>query len=165
MNYDAFMEPVTWFLTGEEKHSDEFKKERLNNTSFFWKSMKKAIGENFGNFSMYTSMNQLDNHDHSRFMTRTNMKPGRSSDAAGPEGANKGINKGIYKEATVLQMTWPGAPTLYYGDEAGVCGYTDPKSRYSLIALLMPFSMLSVQRSSLHGILCFQPSRWKWSFR
>ncbi len=22
MNYDAFMEPVTWFLTGMEKHSD-----------------------------------------------------------------------------------------------------------------------------------------------
>ena len=26
-------------------------------------------------------------------------------------------------------MTWPGAPTLYYGDEAGVCGFTDPDSR------------------------------------
>ena len=28
-----------------------------------------------------------------------------------------------------MQMTWPGAPTLYYGDEAGVCGFTDPDSR------------------------------------
>ena len=26
-------------------------------------------------------------------------------------------------------MTWPGAPTLYYGDEAGVCGWTDPDNR------------------------------------
>ena len=26
-------------------------------------------------------------------------------------------------------MFWPGAPTLYYGDEAGVCGFTDPDSR------------------------------------
>ena len=26
-------------------------------------------------------------------------------------------------------MTWPGAPTIYYGDEAGVCGWTDPDSR------------------------------------
>ncbi len=26
-------------------------------------------------------------------------------------------------------MTWPGAPTLYYGDEAGVCGFTDPDNR------------------------------------
>ena len=24
MNYDAFMEPLTWFLTGMEKHSDEY---------------------------------------------------------------------------------------------------------------------------------------------
>ena len=26
-------------------------------------------------------------------------------------------------------MTWPGAPTIYYGDEAGVCGFTDPDNR------------------------------------
>ena len=26
-------------------------------------------------------------------------------------------------------MTWPGAPTIYYGDEAGVCGWTDPDNR------------------------------------
>ena len=29
----------------------------------------------------------------------------------------------------VMQMTWVGAPTIYYGDEAGVCGFTDPDSR------------------------------------
>ena len=32
-------------------------------------------------------------------------------------------------EAIAIQMTWPGAPTLYYGDEAGVCGFTDPDNR------------------------------------
>ena len=26
-------------------------------------------------------------------------------------------------------MTWPGAPTIYYGDEAGLCGWTDPDNR------------------------------------
>ena len=26
-------------------------------------------------------------------------------------------------------MTWPGAPTIYYGDETGVCGWTDPDNR------------------------------------
>ena len=26
-------------------------------------------------------------------------------------------------------MTWPGAPTIYYGDEAGMCGWTDPDNR------------------------------------
>ena len=29
MNYDAFMEPVTWFLTGMEKHSDEYRHDLL----------------------------------------------------------------------------------------------------------------------------------------
>ncbi len=29
----------------------------------------------------------------------------------------------------MVQMTWPGAPTLYYGDEAGLCGWTDPDNR------------------------------------
>ena len=28
-----------------------------------------------------------------------------------------------------MQMMWPGAPTVYYGDEAGVCGWTDPDNR------------------------------------
>ena len=29
----------------------------------------------------------------------------------------------------MIQMTWPGAPTIYYGDEAGLCGFTDPDNR------------------------------------
>lgn len=29
----------------------------------------------------------------------------------------------------MIQMTWPGAPTLYYGDEAGQVGFTDPDNR------------------------------------
>ena len=35
----------------------------------------------------------------------------------------------MFREAVVMQMTWMGAPTIYYGDEAGVCGFTDPDSR------------------------------------
>ena len=33
------------------------------------------------------------------------------------------------REAVVMQMTWIGAPTVYYGDEAGVVGFTDPDNR------------------------------------
>ena len=33
MNYDAFMEPLTWFLTGMEKHSDEYREDLLGNLS------------------------------------------------------------------------------------------------------------------------------------
>lgn len=78
--------------------------------------------------SMMAAMNELSNHDHSRFLTRTNRQVGRL-DYRGKAAASEGINLGIFRAAVVVQMTWPGAPTIYYGDEAGVCGWTDPDSR------------------------------------
>ena len=39
------------------------------------------------------------------------------------------MNMGVMRAAVMLQMTWPGAPTIYYGDEAGVTGWTDPDNR------------------------------------
>ena len=59
-------------------------------------------------------MNQLSNHDHSRFLTRTNQIVGRIG-TAGAKMAEFGVNYGIFREAIMVQMTWPGAPTLYYG--------------------------------------------------
>ena len=38
-------------------------------------------------------------------------------------------NCGYSQVRVIIQMTWPGAPTIYYGDEAGVCGWTDPDNR------------------------------------
>ena len=81
-----------------------------------------------GGQSVAISMNELSNHDHSRFLTRTNRTVGRTN-TLGPEAANNNVNKAVFKEAVVMQMTWPGAPTVYYGDEAGVCGFTDPDNR------------------------------------
>ena len=78
--------------------------------------------------ALYTSMNELSNHDHSRFLTRTNRRVGRIS-YAGAEAASQNINPAVMREGVVVQMTWPGAPTVYYGDEAGVCGFTDPDNR------------------------------------
>lgn len=127
MNYDAFMEPLTWFLTGMEKHSDEFRADMLGNLGSFEGSISHYM-TSFLTPSLYCSMNELSNHDHSRFLTRTNHKVGRV-EYLGSEAASLNVNKGILKEAVVIQMTWPGAPTIYYGDEAGVCGFTDPDNR------------------------------------
>ena len=80
------------------------------------------------NQSILVAMNELSNHDHSRFMTRTNGMAGRIA-IAGAEAANENVKKAIFKQGVVMQMTLPGAPTLYYGDEAGVCGWTDPDNR------------------------------------
>lgn len=127
MNYDAFMEPVTWFLTGMEKHSDEYRQDLLGNSDAFIGAMKQHM-ETLHMGAVCTAMNELSNHDHSRFLTRTNRQVGRIS-YAGAEAASHNVNKAVMREAVAIQMTWPGAPTIYYGDEAGVCGFTDPDSR------------------------------------
>lgn len=127
MNYDAFMEPLTWFLTGMEKHSDEFRVDLLGNADNFKRAMKHHMSRMMTP-SQQAAMNQLSNHDHSRFLTRTNHKVGRVG-KLGSKAAEENINVAVMREAIVVQMTWVGAPTLYYADEAGVCGFTDPDNR------------------------------------
>ena len=125
MNYDAFMEPLTWFLTGMQKHSDSYKEEKLGDVEAFWDSMAY---HSMTMPSAYVAMNELSNHDHSRFLTRTNRKVGRVN-TVGAAAADVGVNTAVMREAVLVQMTWPGAPTVYYGDEAGLCGFTDPDNR------------------------------------
>ena len=127
MNYDAFMEPVTWFLTGMEKHSDEERADLRGNGYAFSHSVAHNMAS-YLNSSMQVAMNELSNHDHSRFLTRTNHVVGRIG-AFRPEDAEQNVNPAVMREAVAIQMTWVGAPTVYYGDEAGVCGFTDPDSR------------------------------------
>lgn len=127
MNYDAFMEPLTWFLTGMEKHSDEYIPEKKGKVEDFEGAMRHYMAS-FQTSQLQCAMNELSNHDHSRFLTRTNGIAGRAV-THGTKAAEDGVNYGIFREAVVVQMTWPGAPTVYYGDEAGVCGFTDPDNR------------------------------------
>lgn len=127
MNYDAFMEPVTWFLTGMEKHSDQYRADMFCNYQAFESAMRYHMAR-ISPQALRMSMNQLSNHDHSRFLTRTNHVAGRLA-TAGAITANTGVNKSVLMEAVTIQMTWPGAPTVYYGDEAGLCGFTDPDNR------------------------------------
>ena len=127
MNYDAFMEPVTWFLTGMEKHSDQYREEFYGNSGWFFNTMNYNMSK-FQRCSLDVAMNELSNHDHSRFLTRTNRRVGRLAEC-GSQAAAEGIEKCVFREAVIMQMTLPGAPTLYYGDEAGQVGWTDPDSR------------------------------------
>jgi cyclomaltodextrinase len=57
--------------------------------------------------------NQLGSHDTPRFKTLA-----RGDDSA-------------YRLATLMQMTYPGAPSIYYGDEIGLEGAHDPGCRAS----------------------------------
>ena len=127
MNYDAFMEPVTWFLTGMEKHSDNRDDRLLGDGIYFFDSMFRNMSR-FPRPSLDSALNQLSNHDHSRFLTRTNRTVGRV-ESMGAEAASYGIDKRVFMLGVTIQMTWPGSPGIYYADEAGQVGWTDPDSR------------------------------------
>ncbi len=127
MNYDAFMEPVSFFLTGMEKHSDHYDPVLYANGREFFYMLREKMSRLPGQ-SLLSAMNELSNHDHSRFLTRTNHRVGRLQ-SVGALAASEGISYAAFREGIVMQFTLPGAPTIYYGDETGVCGWTDPDCR------------------------------------
>lgn len=63
-----------------------------------------------------TQLNLLASHDTSRLLTLA------------------GKDKATVELATLLLLTFPGAPSIYYGDEVGLAGGLDPDSRRSFPA-------------------------------
>ncbi|MEB3357874.1 MAG: alpha-amylase family glycosyl hydrolase [Synechococcales bacterium] len=68
-----------------------------------------------------TQLNILSSHDTARMFS---VVGGESPDAPAV-----GEARNSAKLATLLQMTFPGAPSIYYGDEVGLPGALDPDSR------------------------------------
>ena len=99
MNYDAFMEPLGYFLTGVDKHSDSTDGELYQNGEAFARSMQENMSRMSWD-SLACAMNELSNHDHSRFLTRTNGQVGRTG-TAGPEAASENIDKRVMCSAVV----------------------------------------------------------------
>lgn len=71
--------------------------------------------------SMRASMNLLSTHDTARTLW---LLGDRGDDAARSADAKR-----RYRLAMFMQMTWPGAPTIFYGDEVGLTGGEDPDNR------------------------------------
>jgi alpha-glucosidase len=127
-NYSAFLSPVSLFFTGVSEHSDNVNETAKGNVSEFLSAMQQAMSS-FPYQALYTAMNALDNHDVSRFLTRTNGEVGGVDMGSAQEDADKGVKPNVLMQAVTFDMTWPGAPTVYYGDEAGLTGWTDPDDR------------------------------------
>lgn len=69
------------------------------------------IKENYPKEIFKSNLNLLGTHDVNRIKTELNC------------------DKDIVKLAVITQMTFEGIPYIYYGDEAGLEGYTDPDNR------------------------------------
>lgn len=80
------------------------------NPEYFMKSYMRIL-ENYPKDIFYSTMNMLGNHDTERILTILNN------------------NILLLKIAVLLQMTLPGVPLIYYGDEAGLKGFKDPENR------------------------------------
>ena len=93
------------------------------------------LHENYPPDNFYGALNLLGSHDRERLFTVLGGSP-RPSELTDEERAEYVLPKeqyGLAKTrlwmAAVLQMTMPGVPCIYYGDECGLQGYRDPYNR------------------------------------
>ena len=100
----------------------------------FVKGME-TIRENYPPFAFYSAMNSLDTHDTPRLLTllgaggeyRDQSKEWRSQFRLSQRQRFRG--RQLLKAAALLLFCFPGSPTVYYGDEAGMEGFEDPFNR------------------------------------
>ena len=119
MNY-PFANAIVDFLKGDSG-------KKLLNTVL-------SITENYPPKALRLLMNHIGTHDTARILTRL----GRDDSFVGDrewqsryELTDEEYKKAVklLKLAAVLQYTLPGVPSLYYGDEAGITGFSDPFCR------------------------------------
>lgn len=85
--------------------------------------------------AFYAMMNLVDSHDTMRILTALAGAPQPDGMSAFAQAAWRpslpALATGIARLKLVsdFQFTFPGAPTIYYGDEAGEMGYKDPLDR------------------------------------
>ncbi|MBQ7974257.1 MAG: glycoside hydrolase family 13 protein [Clostridia bacterium] len=92
-----------------------------------------SLKENYPPQAFYSCLNMLSSHDIERLIMAVSdvSKPeGRREQAVyrlSPDARERAEKRAIL--ATALQMTLPGVPCVYYGDEAGMEGFADPSCR------------------------------------
>jgi len=82
--------------------------------------------------SIATLMTPLSTHDRPRALTVLGVKhevPDAQKGSYRLTEKEYGFGKELFRQASVLQYTLPGFPSLYYGDEAGMTGFSDPWCR------------------------------------
>ncbi len=88
----------------------------------------QSIREDYPDAAYYSLMNLLDSHDTARLLWV--LTPGTDTRADKEfNSANLAEGKLRMQLASLIQFSLPGAPTIYYGDEAGLTGNDDPDDR------------------------------------
>lgn len=147
MNYPFRTALLTWLGGGD--------------AAAFRESME-TLRENYPPEAFYGAMNFLGTHDTPRILTLLGaaQTPGTKRERAAyrlsPDEQTQGTRK--LRLAAMLLYTFPGSPTVFYGDEAGMEGFEDPLNRRTfpwgrederLTAFFRTLGLLRSQRESL----------------
>ena len=118
--------------------------------------------ENYPPAAFHSGLNILGTHDTPRILTLLgadaipDSKEARAAYHLSPENLRLAVRR--LTLAAMLLYTFPGSPTLYYGDEAGMEGFEDPMNRRGypwgredqrLLALYRTLGRLRKERRSL----------------
>ena len=97
-----------------------------------------TIVENYPAEALNCALNLLGSHDKPRIASVLGGGPDESQMAEADRGVwhldehTRGLAKGRFWLATLMQMTLRGVPSIYYGDEFGLEGLSDPDNRRTL---------------------------------
>ena len=118
MNYPFRTAALAWLLGGD--------------AGAFRESMEE-IREHYPSPAFYSAMNFLGTHDTPRILTLLGGEPVPESKEARAEARLSPAGYRLARQrlmlGTLLLYAFPGSPTVYYGDEAGMQGYEDPLNR------------------------------------
>ena len=118
MNY-PFRTALLAYLRGGDAHAFE--------------DAMESLRENYPPDAFYSSMNFLGTHDTTRILTELGAAYKPAEKAARAEyrlsPAERELGLARLKLAALILFTFPGSPTVYYGDEAAMEGWEDPFNR------------------------------------
>ena len=130
------------YLLGRETHGLMSYPFRVNAMNYLqggsaesFKEAMETIRENYPRPAFYSCMNMLGTHDNPRILTMLGTFP-KPAPATRDERAHYRMTAEEYhrgcrllQTGAILLYAFPGSPTIYYGDEAGMEGYEDPFNR------------------------------------
>lgn len=118
MNYPFRTAALAWLLGGD---------------AGAFREIMEEIREHYPSPAFYSAMNFLGTHDTPRILTLLGGEPVPESKEARAEARLSPAGYRLARQrlmlGTLLLYAFPGSPTVYYGDEAGMQGYEDPLNR------------------------------------
>ena len=100
-----------------------------------FREQMEQLRENYPRFAFYSAMNSLGTHDTPRILTllglgsdgKDQSREWRAGYRMTPEERERGVRR--LRLGAMVLFAFPGSPTIYYGDEAGMEGFEDPFNR------------------------------------